>query len=50
MYAQAAEIVVHDIRDVYIAYARTPVLMRKNVDGFMPQPTANEYMETVALR
>lgn len=50
MYAQAAEIVANDIRDVYIAYARTPVLMRKNVDGFTPQPTANEYMETVALR
>jgi peptide/nickel transport system substrate-binding protein len=50
MYAQAAEIVANDVRDVYIAYARTPVLMQKNVEGFTAQPTANEYMETVGLR
>ncbi|HLJ59624.1 MAG TPA: ABC transporter substrate-binding protein [bacterium] len=50
LYAQAAEMIAQDVRDIYIAYARVPVLMRKNVDGLVLQPTANEYMETVQLR
>lgn len=50
MYAQAADMIAQDVRDVYIAYARVPVLMRKNVAGLVLQPTANEYMETVELK
>jgi peptide/nickel transport system substrate-binding protein len=50
LYAQAADMIDQDVRDVYIAYARVPVLMQKNVDGLNLQPTANEYMETVDLK
>jgi peptide/nickel transport system substrate-binding protein len=50
MYAQAADIIARDVRDVYIAYARVPVLMRRNVEGLILQPTANEYMETVEIK
>ncbi len=50
MYAQAARMIDQDVRDIYIAYARVPVLMRRNVSGLVLQPTANEYMETVSLR
>lgn len=50
MYAQAADMIAQDVRDIYIAYARVPVLMWKNVDGLMLQPTANEYVETVELK
>lgn len=50
MYAQAAEMVAQDIPDIYIAYARSPVLMRANVNGLVLQPTANEYAETVSAR
>ncbi len=50
MYAQAADMIAQDIRDIYIAHSRVPVLMRKNVDGFVAQPTANEYMEIVEVK
>lgn len=50
LYAQAAEMVARDIPDIYMAYARSPVLMRANVDGLVLQPTANEYVETVSVR
>ncbi|HYM70296.1 MAG TPA: ABC transporter substrate-binding protein, partial [bacterium] len=50
LYAQAAAMIAQDVRDIYIAYARVPVLMRKNVDGLVLQPTANEYMDTVQLK
>ena len=50
MYAQAADMIDQDVRDIYIAYARVPVLMRKNVDGLVLQPTANEYMDTVEVK
>ena len=42
--------IARDVRDIYIAHARVPVLMRRNVGGFVAQPTANEYMETVELK
>jgi peptide/nickel transport system substrate-binding protein len=50
MYAQAADMIAQDVRDVYIAYARVPVLMQNNVSGLVLQPTANEYLETVELK
>ncbi len=50
LYAQAAAMIARDIRDIYIAHARVPVLMRRNVGGFVAQPTANEYMDTVELK
>lgn len=50
LYAQIAEIVAQDIPDIPIAHSRVPVLMRKNVDGLVPQPDANEYMETVVVK
>ena len=50
LYTQASDMIARDIRDVFIAHARVPVMMRANVDGFVPQPTANEYMETVELK
>ncbi|TMI81414.1 MAG: ABC transporter substrate-binding protein [Bacillati bacterium ANGP1] len=50
LYAQAAEMIDQDVRDIYIAHARNPVLMRRNVDGLALQPTANEYVETVGLK
>lgn len=50
LYAQAADMIAQDVRDIYIAYARVPVLTRKNVAGLVLQPTANEYMETVSVR
>jgi peptide/nickel transport system substrate-binding protein len=49
-HAHGADIIAKDVRDIYIAHARVPVLMRKNVDGFVAQPTANEYMETIELK
>jgi peptide/nickel transport system substrate-binding protein len=50
LYAQAADMIAQDVRDIYIAYARVPVLLRKNVSGLVLQPTANEYMETVSVK
>jgi peptide/nickel transport system substrate-binding protein len=50
MYAQAEQIVLDDVRDVPIAHAKVPLLMRKNVFGLVGQPDANEYMETVEVR
>jgi len=50
LYAQAADMVSEDVRDVYIAHSRVPVLVRQNVTGLTLQPTANEYMETVVLK
>jgi hypothetical protein len=42
--------IAQDVRDIYIAHARVPVLMRKNIDGLALMPTANEYVETVELK
>jgi peptide/nickel transport system substrate-binding protein len=50
LYAHASDIIAKDVRDIFIAHARVPVLIRKNVDGLVPQPTANEYMDTVVLK
>ncbi len=50
MYAQASELVAQDIPNIPIAHARGPLLLRKNVDGFIPQPTTTEYMEQVVLK
>jgi peptide/nickel transport system substrate-binding protein len=50
LYAQAETMVINDYRDVPIAHARVPLLMRKNVQNLIGQPDANEYMELVELR
>jgi len=50
MYAQAETYVLRDLRDIPIAHARVPLLMRKNVEGLIGQPDANEYMELVYFR
>jgi len=50
MYAQAEEMVLADLRDIPIAHAKVPMLMRKNVEGLIGQPDANEYMELVELK
>jgi peptide/nickel transport system substrate-binding protein len=50
VYAQIADIVYHDVPQVPIAHAKVPVLMRNNVEGLVPQPDGNEYMETVVVR
>ena len=50
MYAQAEQLVLDDYRDIPIAHAKVPILMRKNVQGLVGQPDANEYMETVEIR
>jgi peptide/nickel transport system substrate-binding protein len=50
LYAQLARLAADDIRDVPLAYAKVPLLMRSNVEGLVGQPDANEYMETVYLK
>jgi len=50
LYAQAEQLVLDDYRDIPIAHAKVPILMRKNVQGLVGQPDANEYMETVEIR
>jgi hypothetical protein len=35
---------------VPIAHAKVPILMRSSVEGFVPQPDGNEYVETVWLK
>jgi peptide/nickel transport system substrate-binding protein len=50
LYARIAEIVYEDIPQVPIAHAKVPILMRKNVEGLVPQPDGDEYMETVVVR
>ena len=35
---------------VPIAHAKVPILMRSSVEGLVPQPDGNEYMETVWLK
>jgi peptide/nickel transport system substrate-binding protein len=50
MYAQIAEILARDVRDIPFGSAKTPVLMRKDVHGLVPQPSGSEYMETVELK
>jgi peptide/nickel transport system substrate-binding protein len=50
LYAQIADIVARDIPRVPIAHAKVPILMRNGVDGLVPQPDGNEYMETVTVR
>jgi len=43
-------LILDDYRDIPIAHAKVPILMRKNVQGLIGQPDANEYMETVEIR
>ncbi|TMI91083.1 MAG: ABC transporter substrate-binding protein [Bacillati bacterium ANGP1] len=50
LYAQAEQMILSDYRDIPIAHAKVPLLMRKNVEGLVGQPDANEYMETVELK
>jgi hypothetical protein len=50
MYTQIADTLVKDVRDVYIAHAKNPILMRRNVEGLVPQPSGDEYMETVHVK
>jgi len=50
MYAQAETIILNDYRDVPIAHAKVPILLRKNVEGLAGQANGVEYMETVWLR
>ena len=50
LYAQAEQLILDDYRDIPIAHAKVPILMRKNVQGLIGQPDANEYMETVEIR
>jgi peptide/nickel transport system substrate-binding protein len=50
LYAQIAEVAAQDIPMIPIAHAKVPLLMRKNVEGLVPQPNGNEYMETVELK
>jgi len=50
MYAQAETMIVDDFRDILIAHGKVPLLMRRNVDGLVPQPSSMEYMETVELK
>ncbi|HYM70124.1 MAG TPA: ABC transporter substrate-binding protein, partial [bacterium] len=50
MYAQAEEAVMADYRDVPIAHAKLPLLLQKNVEGLVGQPSSIEYMETVELK
>jgi peptide/nickel transport system substrate-binding protein len=50
MYTQIADTLVEDVRDVYIAHAKNPILMRRNVEGLVPQPSGDEYMETVQVK
>ncbi len=50
VYAQIQEIVTNDIPMVPIAHSKTPLVMLKAVEGLIPHPNGNEYMETVSLR
>ena len=50
MYAQAEAMLLDDVRDIPLAHAKVPLVMRKNVEGLVGQPDANEYMETVELK
>ena len=50
MYAQAEAMLLDDVRDIPIAHAKVPLVLRKNVEGLVGQPDANEYMETVELK
>ena len=50
LYARVGELAAQDIPMIPIAHAKVPILMRKNVEGLVPQPDGNEYMETVELR
>jgi peptide/nickel transport system substrate-binding protein len=50
LYAQIADMVAQDIPMIPLAHAKVPILMRTNIDGLVPQPDANEYMETVVLK
>jgi peptide/nickel transport system substrate-binding protein len=50
MYVEAEQMVLDDYRDVPLAFAKAPILMRKSVEGLIGQPNSQEYMETVFLR
>lgn len=50
LYAQAETLALGDFRDIMLAHAGVPLLMRKNVQGLIGQPTAKEYMELVWFR
>jgi peptide/nickel transport system substrate-binding protein len=50
MYAQAETMIMGDFRDILIAHGKVPLLMRRSVDGLVPQPSSMEYMETVEMK
>jgi peptide/nickel transport system substrate-binding protein len=50
MYAQAETLVLNDLRDIPIAHAKVPMLVRKNVQGLIGQPDSNEYWELAYLK
>ncbi|HKX19571.1 MAG TPA: ABC transporter substrate-binding protein [bacterium] len=50
MYAQAETMILGDFRDVLIAHGKVPIVMQRNVEGLVPQPSSMELMETVELR
>jgi len=43
-------VAAQDIPMIPIAHTKVPLLMRKNVEGLVPQPNGNECMETVELK
>jgi peptide/nickel transport system substrate-binding protein len=49
-YGEIADITYDDVRDIPLAYAKVPLLMRKNVVGLVGQPNGIEYMDTVELK
>jgi hypothetical protein len=50
MYAQAEAMIMADFRDVLIAHGKLPLILQRNVDGLVAQPSSMEYMETVELK
>ena len=50
LYAQAETMALNDYRDIPLAYASVPLLLRKNIQGLVGQPDANEYMELVSVQ
>ncbi len=50
LYAQAETMILNDYRDIPLAHAKVPLVLRKNVQGLIGQPDANEYMELVSVQ
>ena len=50
LYARIGDLALQDLPMIPIAHAKVPILMRRNVEGLVPQPDGNEYMETVELK